>query len=220
MSVKLACVVIIAVLTCLFALPGLVIFLLIAGSAVPVAANAAAAGDIPPVAMAAYTDAAARVGDLVTGCTVPAPVLMAIGKVESNHATPVIGAALDGSIPGTATVHDTDGGALDGDPVWDHAVGPMQILPSTWRAWGQDANGDGVADPQDYADAALTAAVILCHDAGGPADARGLARADLTVPATLATALHGYNDADAYVAEVMAWAAWYGESGRAARSAA
>jgi membrane-bound lytic murein transglycosylase B len=186
-----------AVLVCLVCAPVLLIFLLVAGAAPPVGANAAPGdtlGDIPPVAMEAYAGAAARIGTLVGGCVVPAPVLMAIGEVESGHATtPVIGPALDGSIPGTATVADTDGGALDGDPIWDHAVGAMQILPSTWRRWGQDANGDGVADPQDYADAALTAAVILCQP---PADLRD--------PDALAAALHRYNDSDAYVADVLA----------------
>jgi membrane-bound lytic murein transglycosylase B len=128
-------------------------------------------------------------------------VLRAIGRVESNHATaPVIGPALDGSLPGTAAVRDTDGGSLDGDPIWDHAVGPMQILPSMWRRWGQDADGDGVADPQDPTDAALTAAVILCQPP-----------ADLTDPAALAAALHRYNNSHAYVAEVMAWASTYNE---------
>ncbi|MCW3044005.1 MAG: hypothetical protein JWL57_2163 [Actinobacteria bacterium] len=199
MSIKTVAIGLCLALLCLFGAPLLVIFLLVAGTAPPVAANVASAGDIPPVAMAASTDASNRIGSLVTGCAVPAPVLLAIGKVESNHATaPVIGPALDGSIPGTAVVPDTDGGSLDGDPVWDHALGPMQILPSMWRRWGQDANGDGVADPQDPADAALTAGVILCQPP-----------ADLSDPAALAAALHRYNDSDAYVADVMAWATTY-----------
>jgi hypothetical protein len=201
MSVKHLAVGLGAVLLCIFAAPVLLIFLLVAGTVPPVGANVASAGDIPAVAVAASTDAAVRIGSLVTGCVVPAPVLLAIGKVESNHATPpVIGPALDGSLPGTAAVRDTDGGSLDGDPVWDHAVGPMQILPSMWRRWGQDANGDGLADPQDLADAALTAAVILCQPA-----------ADLSDPAALAAALHRYNDSDPYVADVMAWASAYSE---------
>jgi len=199
MSVKHLAVGLGAALLCLFAAPLLLIFILVAGTVPPVGANVAPARGIPGVAVAASTDAAARIGNLVTGCAVPAPVLLAIGKVESNHAiSPVIGPALDGSLPGTAAVCDSDGGSLDGDPVWDHAVGPMQILPSMWRRWGQDANGDGVADPQDPADAALTAAVILCQPP-----------ADLGDPAALAAALHRYNDSDTYVADVMAWASIY-----------
>jgi hypothetical protein len=204
MGIKHLIVVLCAALLCLFGAPLLMILLLVAGTAPPVGANVASAGDIPAVATAASTDASNRIGNLVTGCVVPAPVLLAIGKVESNHATPpVIGPALDGSLPGTAVVRDTDGGSLDGDPVWDHAVGPMQILPSMWRRWGWDANGDGVADPQDPADAALTAAVILCQPP-----------ADLTDPTALAAGLHRYNDSDTYVADVMAWVTTYETAAR------
>jgi hypothetical protein len=199
MSVKRLLLGVCGAAACLVGAPGLLIFIIVAGTTPLVGANVGTTGDIPSLAMAASTDASARIGSLVTGCVVPAAVLLAIGKVESNLATaPVIGPALDGSLPGTAIVHDTDGGSLDGDPVWDHAVGPMQILPSTWRHWGQDADGDGVADPQEYADAALTAAVILCQPP-----------ADLTDPAALAAALHGYNDSEAYVAQVMAQATAY-----------
>ena len=204
MSIKQLIVGVGAVLACLFGAPLLLILLLVAGSAPPVGANVGSAGDIPAVEMAASADATGRIASLVTGCVVPAPVLLAIGKVESNNATgTVVGPALDGSLPGTAVVRDTDGGSLDGDPVWDHAVGPMQILPSTWRRWGQDANGDGVADPQDPADAALTAAVILCQPP-----------ADLTDPLALSAALHRYNDSDAYVAEVVSWASSFDEARR------
>jgi len=221
----LACLVVL--LGSVLALPGLVLWLIIAATAAPVVPGVVPAGvpgggnagtgpGIPPAALAAYEAASTAVGRLVTGCAVPAPVLMAIGKVESNHAAgstisaagrvdlPIVGPALDGSIAGTAVVPDTDGGDLDGDPVWDHAVGPMQILPSMWRRWGQDANGDGVADPQDFPDAALTAAVILCRSGH-----------DLADPAGLDAALLDYNHADSYTGDVLAWAAAY-----AARAAA
>src|ERR1051326_951896 len=74
------------------ALPGLVIWLIIAATAGPVVpgglpgGNAGTGSGIPPAALAAYEAASAAVGRLVTGCDVPAAVLMAIGKVESNHA--------------------------------------------------------------------------------------------------------------------------------------
>src|SRR6266571_1862448 len=104
------------------AAPGLLLWLIIAAIASPVGfvgANAEAGRDIPPAALAAYELASARIGQVVSGCAVPAPVLMAIGKLESNHAAgssitaggrvdpPIVGAALDGSIPGTAAVADT-----------------------------------------------------------------------------------------------------------------
>src|SRR5437764_60980 len=68
----------------------------------------------------------------------------------------VIGIALNGN--GTALIRDTDGGRLDGDTVYDRAVGPMQFIPSTWAGWSVDANGDGRADPFNIFDAAAAAA--------------------------------------------------------------
>ena len=204
----------------LFGLPSLWIFLLVASLAHPVGGNAGGAGAIPATALAAYAAASAGVGGVVAGCVVPPAVLMAVGKVESDHAggrpirsdgavdPPIVGPALDGVVPDTEKVADTDGGRLDGDPVWDHAVGPMQVLPSTWASRGRDGSGDGVADPQNYFDAALTAAVILCRPP-----------ADLSDPTRLAAALHGYNNSDGYVASVQSWAEVY-EGPTAARSTA
>lgn len=41
------------------------------------------------------------------------------------------------------------------------AVGWMQFLPSTWKQYGLDANGDGAADPYDPVDAIFSAAKYL-----------------------------------------------------------
>ncbi len=41
------------------------------------------------------------------------------------------------------------------------AVGWMQFLPSTWKTWGIDANGDKVADPYNPVDAIFSAARYL-----------------------------------------------------------
>ena len=57
------------------------------------------------------------------------------------------------------------------------AVGWMQFLPSTWRRWGVDASGDGVADPMNPADAIYSAARYLQaagHPEGRAARALGL----------------------------------------------
>ena len=43
----------------------------------------------------------------------------------------------------------------------------MQFIPGTWRTVGVDANGDGVKNPQNIADAATATAVYLCS---GPGD--------------------------------------------------
>ena len=72
------------------------------------------------------------------------------------------------------------------------AVGWMQFLPSTWRRWGVDASGDGVADPYDPQDAIFSAARYL--DAAG-------ARKDLR------RAIFAYNHANWYVNEILSIAA-------------
>ncbi|MBV8994870.1 MAG: lytic transglycosylase domain-containing protein, partial [Pseudonocardiales bacterium] len=108
-----------------------------------------------------------------------------------------LGPRLDGS-PGVATVPDTDHGLLDGDTVWDRAVGPMQFLPATWRQWGTDGNGDGVADPNNIYDATVTAGRYLCA-----------AGADLSDPTQLRAAVYRYNQSWAYVDLVLQWAQAY-----------
>ncbi|MGH2948223.1 MAG: lytic murein transglycosylase, partial [Solirubrobacteraceae bacterium] len=68
------------------------------------------------------------------------------------------------------------------------AVGWMQFLPSTWRAYGVDANGDGVQDPYNPVDAIFAAARYL-RAAGADQDLRG--------------AIFAYNHADWYVDSVL-----------------
>jgi hypothetical protein len=74
------------------------------------------------------------------------------------------------------------------------AVGWMQFMPSTWATYGVDANGDGVADPNNPEDAIFAAAGYL-KAAGMPADTYG--------------AIFAYNHADWYVEEVLANAGCY-----------
>jgi hypothetical protein len=78
------------------------------------------------------------------------------------------------------------------------ALGPMQFLPSTWRAWGIDAFGQtGPPDIMNPYDAVPSAARMLCADgaaSGGTA---------------LDNAIYDYNHADWYVREVVALAAQY-----------
>src|SRR5207248_4410376 len=68
------------------------------------------------------------------------------------------------------------------------AVGWMQFLPSTWKRWGVDANGDGVADPYNPVDAIFSAARYL-HAAGASKN--------------IGQAIFAYNHASWYVQSVL-----------------
>ena len=112
---------------------------------------------IPVRALQGYRKAATLVDAADRVCHIDWALLAAIGRVESNHARfggnqldaadvaqpGIIGIPLDGT-NGTARITDSDGGALDGDSVFDRAVGPMQFIPGTWQAVAVDADGDGV----------------------------------------------------------------------------
>jgi Transglycosylase SLT domain/Peptidase family M23 len=68
------------------------------------------------------------------------------------------------------------------------AVGWMQFMPATWKEWGIDANGDGVADPYNPVDAIFSAARYL--QAAGAAT-------------NLPKAIFAYNHAGWYVQSVL-----------------
>ncbi|HRI95947.1 MAG TPA: lytic murein transglycosylase, partial [Nocardioides sp.] len=91
-----------------------------------------------------------------------------------------------------------DSTRLHGDPEWDHAVGPLQFIPSTWETWARDGDGDGIADPQDLDDAAAAAAAYLC--------ATGQ---DLTTGPGWSAAIFAYNHSSDYVNSVYTAASAY-----------
>jgi membrane-bound lytic murein transglycosylase B len=93
---------------------------------------------------------------------------------------------------------DSDSGLLDGDPGLDRAMGPMQFIPETWRLYGVDANNDGEVSPDNFDDAALSAAGYLCW--------RGK---DLSTPRGWMNALRAYNLSDQYARTVRDWATAY-----------
>lgn len=170
-------------------------------------------GRIPAVAFDAYRTAADRAPEITPSCAVDWEVIAGIGQVESRHGRidrdreitptgdvlPVIrGRALDGT-GGTRSIPDTDDGVLDGDEAWDRAVGPLQFIPTTWRELGRDGNDDGVADPDNLYDAALTAVAHLCQREPG----------DYTDRGQLRRALIGYNASGRYADRVLEWIARY-----------
>jgi membrane-bound lytic murein transglycosylase B len=174
-----------------------------------------AGSDLPLVALDAYVKAAGRMAFERPECGLRWTGLAGIGKVESGHGTyggarltatgqtsqPIVGIPLDGN-NGTAVVADTDGGALDGDPTSDRAVGPMQFIPGSWRALGRDGNGDGRADPSNIYDAALAAASLLCRSAGSGLDTDGgLYRAALAYNNSASYAALVVRTANAYAAQ-------------------
>ncbi|MDN0200710.1 lytic murein transglycosylase [Streptomyces sp. S.PNR 29] len=163
---------------------------------------------LPASVFAAYRHAEAELARTAPGCHLRWQLLAAIGQVESGQAgggrvtadgttrTPILGPRLDGGA--FALIRDTDGGAYDGDAVYDRAVGPMQFIPSTWARWGADGNGDGRLDPGNVFDAALAAGRYLC--AGGR---------DLSDSAELDRAILGYNQSSAYLRTVRAWYSYF-----------
>lgn len=171
--------------------------------------------DLPLVALDAYQRAARYARSVFGVCELDWYEVAGISRVESNHGRyggaqllasgdirpPIRGIALDGT-RGTARIPDTDGGLLDGDPVWDRAVGPTQFIPATWRGYARqfdlDGNGDGVADPDNMYDAARATALYLCRNGG-----------TMSTDAERSRAAFAYNRSQAYVASVLHWMRLY-----------
>jgi len=95
----------------------------------------------------------------------PWSVLAAIGEVESQH--------------GRLAARSQAG-----------AIGPMQFLPETWKAYATDGDADGHVDVHNPRDAAATAGKLLCANGGGTRE-------------TLGTAIWNYNHSWEYVAKVL-----------------
>lgn len=164
---------------------------------------------MPGIAYAAYQNADRILAEEEPDCHMSWPVLAGIGQVESHHAygevdengvvlDPVYGPVLDGSLAGNNVVAGGDGSLDGGLQGYTRAVGPMQFLPETWRAYAGDGDGDGIADPQNLFDAALTTGKYLCS--GGE---------DMSDLSQQSSAIMRYNNSMAYVANVMAWEVAY-----------
>lgn len=170
--------------------------------------------EMPAVALVAYKNAAEWASDTL-GCGVPWWALAAIGRHESHHGEyrstlfadgstmpRIIGIPLDGTR--SLVVRDSDAGVLDGDPVWDRAVGPMQAIPSTWfwyaRNFDLDGDQNGVSDPNNIYDAARLAAALLCRNSR-----------NLDTEEGLRNGLWSYNPSRSYNDRVYATARQYAE---------
>jgi hypothetical protein len=160
--------------------------------------------DINLIVLDAYLRATRRVDIADPACGLEWWAVAAVGYVETGHARgramlpdgtvtdEIIGPTLDGT-DGNQTVLDTDKGELDGDPVYDHGVGPMQFIPETWKNRGADGNNDGVKDPYNFYDAALATARVLCANRG---DQR------LSTVAGFGNAIFAYNPSKDYLRKV------------------
>ena len=165
---------------------------------------------IPISALEAY-GYAARVAEVENpGCHLSWTTLAGIGMVESHHGThrgaeiapngdvspPIRGVHLDGT-NGNLAILDREA-SMDGEPVYARAMGPMQFIPETWRLYGVDANNDRVVSPDNFDDAALSAAGYLCF--------RGK---DMSTPRGWMNALRAYNQSEPYARAVRDWATAY-----------
>ena len=165
---------------------------------------------IPEVVLAAYRNAELALQSSTPGCGLTWNLLAGIGRIESGHASngrtdaagttnpPILGPALDGTLPGNEVIRSADGGYV-------RALGPMQFLPSTWSRYAADGNADGHTDPHNVFDAALGAGKYLCS--GG---------LNLRDPQQELRAVLRYNNSMAYAADVLSWSAAYRTGGRAA----
>jgi membrane-bound lytic murein transglycosylase B len=167
---------------------------------------------IGTVALEAYALASVRLARERPQCHVGWTTLAGIGAIESGHGTnsgsrlhsdgttsrAIIGPALDGSSGMARIPSDEQSEKWHGDKKWDHAVGPMQFIPPTWRRWGSDGNDDGRADPNNIIDAAYTAGRYLC------ASGR-----DLRTGEGWTQAIFSYNHSEDYVRSVVARANSY-----------
>lgn len=79
------------------------------------------------------------------------------------------------------------------------ATGPMQFLPSTFRAYAVDGNGDGVASIYSVVDSVYTAARYIS--------------ANLTTTGSIFGALYCYNHSTSYVYKVLSIARGFGYTG-------
>jgi cell wall-associated NlpC family hydrolase len=109
----------------------------------------------------------------------PWAVLAGIGKVESDH--------------GQSTAPGVHSGAN-----YAGAEGPMQFEPATFAQYAVNADPPAKLTPYNPADAIYAAAAMLCANGAAAGTQAGIRHA-----------VYAYNHSQAYVTDVLAWAARY-----------
>jgi cell wall-associated NlpC family hydrolase len=152
--------------------------------------------------LAAIAGAVAGItGQQAAACTAQPAASSAAASIPANYLADFKAAGTRYGIPWTvlAAIGETESGdGTDDGPSSAGALGPMQILPSTWAIYG---HGD-IMNPAD----AITAAARILAANGAPGN--------------LQQAIFAYNHSGSYVTDVLDWAARYAAGGAQAISAA
>jgi cell wall-associated NlpC family hydrolase len=162
------------------ALP-LALLLLVAAAPTASQANTSLADGPSVAALSGIPPAylALYIGAASTCPGLPWGVLAGIGEVESGHG--------QSSAPGVHFGANYAG-----------AEGPMQFEPATFAQYVVDGDHDGQVSPYDPADAIYTAAAMLCANGAASGTSGGIRQA-----------IFAYNHSQAYVNDVLGWAARY-----------
>lgn len=168
---------------------------------------------IPEIVLDAYRYAAAYLGQISPSCGISWPDIAAIGEMESGQATyggtrlaangdtypPILGPPLDGSAGNALLVNP--GVMFDGGGPFERAIGPMQMLPSSWESIAGALPAGLPDDPSNIFSAATGAALYLCNAAG---------QQGMNTIAGLESAYSSYNHSASYAAQGVMYAISYG----------
>lgn len=169
---------------------------------------------IPQVVQNAYLEAQSYLASSDPSCQLSWADLAAIGQIESGQARwdgtrlasngetypPILGPALNGK-HGTAALASPSVPLFDGAGPYERAVGPMQLLPTTWLSVAPSLPTGIPNDPNNVYSAAMAAGIYLCR-AAGPAGMRS--------PAGLRRAYASYNHSRSYVRHAVSLARRFG----------